>query len=218
MVKKHSFRTNVAVEQYSESRHLWDTPLFASDSFVALPTVGALLEGWLLVVPRSYHLSFAKLSSEMFSELELFLKEVVAVLESTYGPVCAFEHGPVEAESATGCGVDQAHLHLVPTQIDIRSAAQFIAPNVAWSRIDSLQAVRQNAAVRRTPYWFVQQRYGVSDCYIGECLYGETPSQLFRRALAAKLGRPETFDWKIEAGEDRIEATVRRLGAQTVCA
>jgi ATP adenylyltransferase len=218
MVNDHSFRTNFAVESYCESQHLWDTPLFESDSFVALPTVGALVEGWLLVVPRSYHLSFAELSSAMFSELDLFLKEVVAVLESTYGSVCAFEHGPVEAESAVGCGVDQAHLHLVPTQIDIRSAAQLIAPSVAWSKVDSLQALRENVAVRRNPYWFVQQRYGVSDCYIGECLYGEPPSQLFRRALATKLGCPEAFDWKIDAGEEQIAATVRRLADQTVCA
>jgi hypothetical protein len=36
----------------------------------------------------------------------------------------------------------------VPTQIDLRCAAQLIEPRIAWSKIDSLRALRQNAFVR----------------------------------------------------------------------
>src|SRR2546430_8587735 len=50
MEKGHAFRSLHAVEHYSATRQLWDTPIFESELFVVVPTVGALLEGWLLVV------------------------------------------------------------------------------------------------------------------------------------------------------------------------
>ena len=219
MKNRHSFRTKDATDRYPESQLLWDTPLFESDSFVTLPTVGALLEGWLLVAPRIQYLSFAHLSAKMFVEVESFLDEIVPVVESTYGPVSVFEHGPAEGSTSVGCGVDHAHLHLVPTRFDIRSTAQGIAPNVTWSKVSSLRAIRhQRISADRQPYWFLQQRYGMSDCYIGECLYGEAPSQLFRRAIATKIGCPDAFDWKTDAGEDRIAGTVRRLSHSAICA
>ena len=84
MNNRHDFRTCHAVQDYAASRHLWDTPLFGSDLFVALPTVGPLIEGWLLVVPRKHILSFSELSAPQFSELEDLLNDVVPVMEEIF--------------------------------------------------------------------------------------------------------------------------------------
>lgn len=217
MEKNHSFRTKHAIQCYSATRHLWDTPIFESESFVVLPTVGALVEGWLLVVPKMPSLCFAHLQTSAFSELESFLSDIVPIVESNYGPVSMFEHGPAATASPVGCGVDHAHLHLVPTKCDLQVGAQQIAPNVRWSRVGSFEAVRDRGN-DGDGYWFLQQPYGSGGCNVGVCSDGEPASQLFRKVIATSLGFPEAFDWKKNSGEDRIAATVETLAHHVVCA
>jgi ATP adenylyltransferase len=196
----HRFRTDYATDAYSASRNLWDTPVFESESFVALPTVGALVEGWLLVVPRIPALSFAHVSEKQFSELGIFLDEIIHVLESNYGRVAIFEHGPSSVKSNMGCGVDYAHLHLVPTECDLMSGAKEIAPNIRWQQVKSLNEIR-NTSTNPSGYWFVQQAHGLSPCYVGTISFGDPISQLFRKVIANYLGRESDYDWKMAPGE-----------------
>ena len=211
----HHFQTSHAIKAYTAFRNLWDTPIFESRNFVAIPTVGALVEGWLLVVPKTPTLSFARLSMPLFSELEIFLNDVVPVIQSVYGPVCVFEHGPSCAASAVGCGVDYAHLHLVPTECDLVAGAKKIAPQIQWRGADSIKDICQSAK-NDSGYWFVQQTYGIDECYIGTCPHENLVSQLFRKVIANHIGRPNDFDWKQHSGEVEIAATVEKLANATV--
>lgn len=213
----HSFQTKFATEAYAESRELWDTPIFESRAFVALPTVGALVEGWLLVIPKTPALSFARLSPAQLSELGEFLDEIVPAIESAYGPVSVFEHGPAITNSSVGCGVDYAHLHLVPTRCNLLAGAREIAPNVRWDQIKSFNEI-QNYASLADDYWFLKQNYRSDLCHLGRCEYGNPISQLFRRVIANHLGRSSTFDWKDESGEANINATVKKLAQHLVLA
>lgn len=217
MKNSHCFRTPHAVQVYSAARHLWDAPIFESDSFVVLPTVAPLVEGWLLVVPRTRVLCFAQLGTLLISELERFLAEIVPIVEINYGPVSAFEHGPSKKASPIGCGVDYAHLHLVPVQFDLERGAREMEPNIEWKRINSLADLRNQIGLG-DDYWFVQQPYGLGRCHLGRCSYGEPPNQLFRKVIATGLGCPEAFDWKQTLGSDKIAATVERLAQHVVCA
>lgn len=213
MEESHAFRSKHAVEYYSAARHLWDTPIFESELFVVVPTVGALVEGWLLVVPKTPSQCFAHLPTSAFSELESFLAAIVPIIESNYGPISIFEHGSTAVASPIGCGVDHAHLHLVPAKCHLKSGAQKIAPNIRWRGISSFKELRGQVG---DGYWFVQQPYRSGSCDVGICTDGEPPSQLFRKVIAANLGHPEAFDWKAGLGETRIVATVERLSHHLV--
>jgi|SRR5579883_3313012 len=209
-MQNHAFQTSHAMEAYRVSRDLWDTPVFESRSFVALPTVGALVEGWLLVVPRTPALSYAGITAELFREFEMFLEEVALRVQSVYGPVSIFEHGPSRVASTVGCGVDYAHFHVVPTPCDLLTGAQQIAPNVVWRKVSSVKNIRE---LKNSPngYWFLQQMHGSSSSYIGSCTDENAPSQLFRRVIASHLGIPSAYDWKTASGESLIASTVEKL-------
>jgi diadenosine tetraphosphate (Ap4A) HIT family hydrolase len=206
----HRFRTSRAVEAYSSFRHLWDTPIFESRSFVALPTVGALVEGWLLIVPRVPSISFAELSDVLFSEFEDFLAKIVPIITQTYGPVSVFEHGPSCETSAIGCGVNYAHMHLMPWHCDLLAGAKCLASNVLWQQVESIRTI-QRYVKQKPGYWFVQQDYSVNVCHIGTCIDSNPPAQLFRKVIAKQVGRHSLFDWKADPGKDVIAATVKRL-------
>jgi ATP adenylyltransferase len=213
----HSFQTSHAVRHYSTTRELWDTPIFETDSFVVVPTVGSLVEGWLLVIPRDRILSFAQLPFSLFSELESLLHDVVRIVEETYGPVALFEHGPGIEASPAGCGVNYAHLHIVPTECDLRTGAQEIASNIEWCAMDSIKAICTKPSIG-SDYWFLQQRYPGSTSYLGRLRDGNPPSQLFRQVIARDIGCANAYDWKQNLGEDMIAATVRSLAKISVAA
>lgn len=217
MRPNHNFRTRYAVNAYATSRPLWDTPIFESKSFVVVPTVGALVEGWLLVVPKEPALSFAKISPVLFFELQELLQEIVPVVTSCYGSISIFEHGPTASQNAVGCGVDYAHLHVVPTNCDLYDGARKIAPNLSWESVSSLADITQYAD-SKGGYWFLQQPFPGGICRIAESKDGIYPNQLFRRIIASHLGRPSAFDWKNDPCEAKIAATVKGLSGSLATA
>jgi len=217
MRNNHNFRTRHAVDAYGDFRTLWDTPIFESQNFVVIPTVGALVEGWLLVVPRIPVLSFAQLQKPLFSELDVFLRAIMPAIQSAYGSISLFEHGPAFKASAIGCGVDYAHLHLVPVDCDLLEGAKQIAPGIQWSRAETITDIRQHAK-NANGYWFVQQSFDRGECFIGTSTKEKPVSQLFRKVIANQLGRPEDFDWKVYAGETEIAATIEKLSGSAILA
>src|SRR5664280_1311076 len=134
----HTFCSCYASKEFSSSRHIWNTALFECERFVAVPSLGSLVAGWLLVVPRTEVLCLGELSHQDRTYLRDFVREVVQILEEQFGPVAAFEHGPAKKDSAVSCGVNYAHLHLVPTDCDLRLQASLLAPQIEWQQASGI--------------------------------------------------------------------------------
>src|SRR5450759_643597 len=90
----------------------WDVELMGTRSFAVVPSLGALVAGWTLVVPRRSMLNFTELTSQERSELDVLLMTLHGRLSKPDHQVFEFEHGSILAGSVMGCGVDQAHLHV----------------------------------------------------------------------------------------------------------
>jgi ATP adenylyltransferase len=216
MKYNHDFRSSHALSRFQGFRELWDTPLFESANFLAVPTLGALLEGWLLIVPRKPLLSFAEVPCSWKPELNDFLSEVASVLVDNYGPVSLFEHGPKSLGSSLGCGVDYAHVHLVPFCCDLVEAAARLEPGIEWMPFSS--ATEAWSISQNEEYWIAQNEFGKGRCYRGTLAGKNAPSQLFRRVIASHLRRPEDFDWKAQPELMNISATVERITSNRMAA
>jgi hypothetical protein len=138
--------------------------------------------------------------------------EVGAQIAAKYGYVCAFEHGPGEAHRTVGCGVDHAHVHLVPVEACLKTAAAPFMPNDAswsaagWKRCRAAFEAGQD-------YLYLEQPLGNGLISV----HREFGSQVFRKAIAAHLGVPEQFSWREHPQSDVIARTVRQLaGALTL--
>src|SRR5665647_1499292 len=93
----------------------YNSPLFETENFKVVPSLGAMIEGWLLIIPKEHFLSFAYIESDQFEEFEALQTEVVRILKDIYKTnVCVFENGAINCKSLVGCGVDYAHMHYVP--------------------------------------------------------------------------------------------------------
>lgn len=107
---------------------VFDEPLIADAEGVALPSLGSIVPGWTLLVPRHASPNIAALGRRRRDALRALRKEALVRLNATFkDTIYEFEHGPAMIGGVLGCGVDQAHLHLVPLSFDLVEAAHSIS-------------------------------------------------------------------------------------------
>lgn len=203
-VRFRSFVSNQSVDP-------WDKILFESKNFAVFPSLGALIEGWLLLVPKHHVLCLGALTRELHVELDRLRNEVSFTLGASYGAVKFFEHGPARPNQLVGCGVDHAHLHMVPTQISLMEGAKAVFPEpLKWEPASNLQ---ETASLYQAglPYLYVEEAPG--NGYV--TTHPRLPSQMFRKVIAGGIGRSEQYDWRQFRGTANILATVEQFQQRT---
>lgn len=185
----------------------WDHVLCETENFVVVPTVGALIEGWLLIVTKQSYLCMGAIEEELHPELSALKDHVFTVLRQTYGDVAAFEHGPSQTGQQVGCGVDHAHLHVLPVAFPLTERVPIVT-DVAldWQEVEGIHSAREMFGAR-TPYLYVEQPAGVGRITNAS----DAPSQLFRRVIADAIGSPKAFDWRNNPMEANVISTVNTL-------
>jgi len=169
----------------------WDQPFLESDNFVVVPSLGSIVAGWSLIVPRRHFVAIGALPRPYLPELEHLKLRTTKFLESAFGPCCAFEHGPYEPSRPIGCGVDHAHLHIVPLPFDLlNTSAAFLPKDIRWSPGDFDSCVQAFDA--GADYLYVEQPIGEGRI----ALHSQIPSQAFRRVIATSVGQPDSYDWR----------------------
>jgi ATP adenylyltransferase len=184
----------------------WNKPLFQSANFVVIPSLGSLIEGWVMIVPKQHYLSMGALSPVLALEMQEIKLHLSRTLRSQYGNVCAFEHGPTEVHRSVGCGVDHAHLHVVPLRFDLAAAVRpFMPPDTEWvaAQWDSCR----NAFETGRDYLYLEQPIGNGHI----ALHREFGSQVFRKAIASGLGIPDQFNWRNYPQKEIVARTIHAL-------
>jgi len=185
---------------------VWNQPLFESPNFVALPSLGALVEGWLLLVPKRHFLSFGAIPSSMHAEINEFKGFLCSMLGQCFGTVASFEHGPSMASRTVGCGVDHAHLHLVPFQFDLAvEVSPFLLKSVTWKSA-GIEGCK-DAYSRGEDYLYLEQPIGLGRI----ATHDEFGSQLFRKAIATRLGMHDQYNWHEYQHLPTVMATIEKV-------
>lgn len=187
-------------------RPAYDVVVASNNHFVAVPSLGSLVPEWILLIPRRAMPTLSIMNTEEREALALLRAELSARLSVNGQTVHAFEHGGAVG-SLVSCGVDQAHLHLVPLSFDLLHAAG--RHDFGWRTSVSIPDLTETETDGRE-YLFVE-RSGVS--LIG---FPETPtSQWFRQLIAQECGVRE-WDYKRNPNLEQLEATVAKLRAPRV--
>ncbi len=131
-----------------------------------------------------------------------------SALQEIYGNVCLFEHGPSRENLKLGCGVDHAHLHLVPIQFDISTAVSpFLPKDIIWSNAGLSQC--QATFAQGEDYLYFEQPIGSGHIAVNQNL----GSQLFRRAIASRVDTFSQFNWKEYPQLPNVSATINKVRA-----
>lgn len=180
-----------------------DTPLYADNDFVVVPSLGAVGVGHVLVVSREHVLCVGAADDVLRARLETLLDSLGRAMESRFGAVATFEHGPSSAGSAAGCGIDHLHVHLAPVdaQLDLAGAVATLEPGLDWTAVSHLDALR-DVHDERMDYVMLRQSARGTLLASGQTIQ----SQLVRRALLP--GQPD-YRWADNPRDAEVTATVR---------
>lgn len=183
------------------SRPLWET-----EHFVVVPSLGALVEGHVMVVSKSHALSAAALDARSAATLVDVLARVQEVIRSRWGSAVTFEHGPSVAGSSVGCTVDHAHVHVLPQPANLEDHFEQQARALAWVKVPSISHATRWAGVER-PYLYIGFDGGSGFVATGQSI----PSQFFRRLVTDACGDTRSFNWRVDSRRDLVQRTVDSL-------
>ncbi len=190
-------------------RASWNEPLMETENFVVLPSLGALVEGWLLILPKVHQLSMGALASQLRAEADDLENSARSLLKARYGTgTIAFEHGPSAVKHGTGCGVDHAHLHVLPLNCDLIKYVQpFVPRDLVWEQAG--WDGRSDAYSHGLDYLYLRQEGQSGLLAVSE----DFGSQVFRKAVASYLGIGNNFNWRAYPQLETVAKTMQAVAA-----
>lgn len=195
-------RFDWAYDSSVERSHAYfDQPIRETTNFVVLPSLGSIVQGWILVVPKIPVQTFHELPAALKNECNALVHEMRIEVKTRFGDVYIFEHGGGKG-SPIACGVDQAHLHLAPLKFDLVSACQE-ERSVDWQRTCGF-SLPFNSVQSSEEYLYAATEY---ETVIG---YVKAPvSQWFRRLIASKTGITDSWNYREHPFHSNIQSTIR---------
>lgn len=178
--------------------------LYENEYFYVTVSVGALVPGHLLIIPKTHYLSARDFSDELMDELLTLIKKLKAVLEKQYGKrVILFEHGTGCNAVTSAASVIHAHIHLVP--IDDSLLPDVLKQGCEIRHLSALHNLKEITELGKSyiMYQDVDQRL-----YTIEKKFEQ--SQFFRKLICDKYQFGE-WDWHKNCRVDYILTTVEDL-------
>jgi diadenosine tetraphosphate (Ap4A) HIT family hydrolase len=175
--------------------HLTSRIVAETEHFVAMPTIGQLFLGSLLILPRTHIETSAKMKSSQKDELICFLNSLARILNKIGYPIC-FEHGAL-ACTGGACGVYHAHLHLVP--LPQRLKAELLFPEFT-GRSQNL-SISLDQFTNCDEYLLIGDDTGFIHAPIEDMSF-KPQSQFLRKRLADYFGLTKSWDWHQYTSEE----------------
>ena len=188
-----------SIEWFFENK-IENTILDETNYFYILPTVGSLVDGYILVVSKRHINSMSELTKNEMDEYNFIIEKYRNIFRDIYGkyPI-VFEHGsPVSDNSIRANSVIHAHSHIV-------NHAYLDEPKIIKrlnfkpiQRIEDIKSNENYIMYINNNFKYVTYNF-------------EPISQLMRKLIAKDLKYEDKFDWKKEKFMDNIIKTILKV-------
>ena len=176
-----------------------------TEHFQVIPTLGAFIEGYVMVVSLEHYDCVGKIPSAYFPELKRLLQEIKDKVRQCYGmdTVC-FEHGSVSCTNRFGGCINHAHIHIVPCEESLIS--QFADYQMEYIKLDVIDELKLFGETGN-PYLYFQdtdgQQYAITSDFV--------ISQFFRQLLARSHGVSDQWDWRSNLNLENVAKTYEKM-------
>jgi len=173
--------------------------------FIVVPSISPIVEGHLLIIPKYHIKNLASTKSYNLDRFFEIMDKTIAKLLPLNKEFFFFEHG-VGHDGYLGCGIDHAHLHIIPIKSDLS--------NIIINKISSvynnnsnnnLKKVLSNADINNSYLLFgndiTRAHYVISS---------QIPSQYIRKMVSNELGE-NVSDWKKYTGKEKFLNTYKKI-------
>jgi hypothetical protein len=170
-----------------------------------VPTLGALIPEWLLIIPRLRCSAVTELSKVQRNQVLRHLSLSSTLFSNSCRGVY-FEHGSVQFGSASACGVDQAHVHSVGVSSAFATWVVHSHSQLDWREVDPTDPWRDIDG--QIDYLLISDHVSA---WVAEPLI--PTSQYFRRRLASYLGREAEWDYRRFPFKNNARRTIIRFAS-----
>ena len=178
-----------------------DTIIEESESFYVKAALGQFVQGYVLINTKKHYPNYASIRDErLFDELNRLINVVCEKLSQySNNSFLIFEHGSLNTFCKSGSCIakciDHAHLHVIPTDVDIETE---LKNEFDWLRINSLHEL---SMIRHMPYIFYQSNGRKYVFFIKKHIQ----SQFVRKILCEKMSISNQWNWRTNPFAERIE-------------
>jgi ATP adenylyltransferase len=192
-------------------RRSYDQPILETADCVVAPTLGSILPGWLLVVPRRPALNFREWNGGSNRSATGLIEDVLNRLEVRPERTIWFEHGPSTTSSLVGCGIDYAHIHLLvdqPFSFDKFIFSVLEVSTLHWRRCPATDAF---GSINSANSYLVA---GSQDSAAIAEQVEAAGSQFFRRVVAQLMNIPQQWDYNHHPHLHNVQKTIAAFPRQ----
>lgn len=188
----------------NSNKFAYDKPIISTPNFIVIPTIGQIVEGYLLILPKRHILSMGELDTDSWIELKELKSNLRKILENEFGPVIFFEHGSIPESNKAGNSILHAHMHVCPAPSEILNSVLSILP----MREVEIELFARTSYISGKSYLFIEDHN--KKCF-GCNAPIDLPSQFLRRHLSNTIGISDKWDWRIYPHRENIASTMKRL-------
>lgn len=180
---------------------IYDTKICESESFLVVPVLGSIIEGYILIISKQHINSMAELKQQELRELNSLINLLGELAKKAYGVIpTLFEHGtpPAEAKMASQSSIYHAHMHLIP--YEFKSSNEIIEE----SGMQLFNGIEDLHRFIGGGYVYYRKHWGQEYITVNEIL----PSQYMRRKLADEVGKFNEWNWRAYPFIENVEKTI----------
>ena len=189
-----------------DKTRIYNTILEETDNFIVIPTLGALVDVYVLIVAKKHLYNMNTLNKKQKKELFNLIKKYRSIFKNIYGkfPII-FEHGSIKEESyKSASSVVHAHIHIVNhnyvNEKDILNQLNF-------KQTDDYNNLNKNYIFYISPNNLKYITYNLK--YITYNF--EYISQIMRRLIAKDLGFADKYNWRNEIFIKNVISTINNI-------
>lgn len=184
-----------------------DADLWRDPRGAVVPSIGAIVPYWALIIPRRLAPSFRACPLKVRSDCFELAKEVAEQFPKDRGTPVFFEHGALGVGSKIGCGVDHAHLHAVMLDFDLLKNLVALDQELSWHSITSDDPWAEIPADKDYYLFISEQKTLWAPVLV-------STSQFFRRAIARGVNKSGEWDYRVHPNYAHVKATKNSLTAR----
>ena len=172
-----------------EENHILDE----TDNFIVIPSIGSLVPGWLMVVPKRFYINSLSYPRDVYQEYVYILEKTRKIIFKKYATWTIFENGSVK-KASIGCGVNYAHTHILPLEFNLIAT------------VDENIGSYSSEHTSYHPFVYVKNMYSEKYFFVED-----KESQFIRKIIAHNLQIDDKYDYSTYPFYENIDTTIKSL-------
>ena len=181
-----------------------NTVIYETENFRVIPSIGALADGYVLVVTKKHVNSLAELDEEQKKEYENLVYKVSDIFKKVYGKTpILFEHGTSNINNSMSANsIIHAHSHIV--NFEFQNEGEFLEKY-------NFASVQSFDEVKKENYIYFQNGNGAKFV----TYQFDSVSQLMRILIANEVNKENQYNWREFDFKDNILGMLEKIKNRT---